>query len=262
MFTFKYWHCLMTACILVFCCSFFSAQKRPTLYLIGDSTVKNGVGRGDHGLWGWGSCLSEYFDTSRIRIENDAMGGTSSRTFLTKGLWSKVLNKLQEGDYLIMQFGHNDSGPLDDTSRARGTIKGIGNETKEIFNPITKQNETVHTYGWYLRKFVEEAKAKKVTVIICSPVPRNMWISDRIKRVDDTYGKWAKQTAASTSVYFIDLNKLIADSLDEGGPEQAKAYFTDIDHTHTNRAGAEFNTTSLVGGLRSLQGCSLINYLR
>jgi hypothetical protein len=75
----------------------------------------------------------------------------------------------EEGDFLIIQFGHNDSSPLNDDKRARGTIRGVGEETEEIDNLITKQHETVHTYGWYLRAFIREAKELGVTPIVCSP---------------------------------------------------------------------------------------------
>lgn len=141
-------------------------EKKPTLFFIGDSTVKNGRGDGGGNMWGWGDLMKPLFDTTKINIENHALGGTSSRTFLTRGLWDKVLVKIQKGDYLIMQFGHNDNGPLDDTSRARGTIKGVGDSAKEIYNPILKMQEVVHTYGWYLSKFVNDAKAKGATVFI------------------------------------------------------------------------------------------------
>src|SRR5205823_3799499 len=113
-------------------------KSKPTLFLIGDSTVKNGQGRGDGGLWGWGNFLWTYFDTTKISVKNNALGGTSSRTFQTQGLWDKVLANVQKGDFVMLQFGHNDSSPLDDTARARGTIRGHGNERKEIYNPITK----------------------------------------------------------------------------------------------------------------------------
>ena len=82
-------------------------------------------------------------------MKNRALGGTSSRTFQTKGLWEAVLKDLQKGDFVLMQFGHNDNGPMNDTLRARGTIKGVGEETEEIDNLITKQHEVVHSYGWY-----------------------------------------------------------------------------------------------------------------
>ena len=95
-------------------------STKPTLYIIGDSTVRNGSGKGSDGLWGWGSLLSTHFDTMRIHIENHAIGGRSSRTFLTEGRWDKIMARLQPGDFVIMQFGHNDGGAINDTTRARG----------------------------------------------------------------------------------------------------------------------------------------------
>jgi len=99
-------------------------KVKPTIWLIGDSTVKNGSGKGAGGLWGWGDYLYRQFDTTKISIKNNALGGRSSRTFISEGLWDKVLAKVKPGDYVIMQFGHNDAGAVNDTIRARGTIKG------------------------------------------------------------------------------------------------------------------------------------------
>ena len=70
---------------------------KPRLILIGDSTVKNGSGRGDGGLWGWGQVFAEQFDTTRIDIENHAIGGRSSRTFLTEGRWDTRARAAQAG---------------------------------------------------------------------------------------------------------------------------------------------------------------------
>jgi rhamnogalacturonan acetylesterase len=236
-------------------------KKKPVLYIIGDSTVKNGRGDGAGNMWGWGDMIAPLFDTSKIKIENDALGGTSSRTFLTKGLWDKVLNKIQKGDFLIMQFGHNDGSPLDDTARARGTIKGVGDESKEIYNPITKQQEVVHTYGWYLSKFVNDAKAKGATCFICSPIPRNDWKDGKVIRYNETsYGLWAKQTAASTGAGFIDLNSLIADEYDAIGIEKVKPFFPN-EHTHTSKSGADLNATCVVNGIKQLKKCKLKKYL-
>src|SRR6187431_1254174 len=106
--------------------AFTEINKKPVLYIIGDSTVRNGDGSGRNGQWGWGSVIDPFFDTSKISISNQALGGRSSRTFITEGRWDKVLATLQKGDYVMMQFGHNDASPLDDTARARGTIKGVG----------------------------------------------------------------------------------------------------------------------------------------
>src|SRR5215470_13271163 len=113
----------------------FFFQQKPTLYIIGDSTVKNGDGTGKDKLWGWGSYLAEYFDTDRIHVENHAIGGRSSRTFITEGRWDRILAVAKPGDFVLVQMGHNDGGPLDDAARARGSIRGTGEETKEIDNP-------------------------------------------------------------------------------------------------------------------------------
>jgi rhamnogalacturonan acetylesterase len=236
-------------------------DKRPTLFFIGDSTVKNGRGDGGGNMWGWGDLMKPLFDTTKIKLENHALGGTSSRTFLTKGLWDKVLAKLKKGDYLIMQFGHNDNGPLDDTSRARGTIKGVGDSAKQIYNPITKQEEWVHTYGWYLSKFVNEAKAKGATVFICSPIPRNDWKEGKVIRYNGTgYGLWAQQTAAATGAYFIDLNSLTADSYDAMGQEAVKPFFPN-EHTHTGKDGAALNAANIVKAIKEIKDCRLKKYL-
>jgi rhamnogalacturonan acetylesterase len=236
-------------------------KKKPTFYIIGDSTVKNGKGNGGGNMWGWGDLIAPFFDTTKINIENDALGGTSSRTFLTKGLWDKVLIKIQKGDFVIMQFGHNDSSPLDDTARARGTIKGVGDSAKQIYNPITKQDEVVHTYGWYLSKFVNDAKAKGAVAIICSPIPRNDWKDGKVIRYNaSSYGLWTKQTAASTKSFFIDLNSLTANAYDSLGQEKVKPFFPN-EHTHTGREGALLNALNVCNAIKLLEGCKLKNYL-
>jgi lysophospholipase L1-like esterase len=236
---------------------------KPVLYLIGDSTVKNGKDKGDGELWGWGHFLADHFDTTRIEVRNRALGGTSSRTYQTKGLWDSVLVKLQKGDYVIMQFGHNDGAPLDDTARARGTIKGISEEAKEIYNPITKQQETVHTYGWYLAKIIREAKAKGAIPVVCSPIPRNVWKDDKVSRNNEDYGLWAKQVAAREGVAFINLNDRVADIYDREGKDRVgNTYFGTKDHTHTLEAGAKLNAAEVVEGIRHIKELTLYQYLK
>jgi len=97
-------------------------KAKPTIYLIGDSTVKNGQGKGDGGLWGWGAYLDMFVDTNKVAVRNHARGGTSSSTYIDIGLWDNVFTRLKPGDYVIMQFGHNDNGLINDNFRARGTI--------------------------------------------------------------------------------------------------------------------------------------------
>jgi rhamnogalacturonan acetylesterase len=237
-------------------------KPRPTLYLIGDSTVKNGQGRGDGGLWGWGNYLPLAFDTTRLRVENDARGGTSTRTFRSQGLWEKVRAKIRPGDYVLMQFGHNDSSPLTDSTRARGTIKSNGDDSQEVFNYLTKQKETVHSYGWYLRQFVAEAKAQGATVVICSPIPRNEWSGGKVKRNTADYGRWAAEAARQSGATFIDLNQLIADRYDRASEAVVKStYFNATDHTHTIEAGAQLNAEAVADGIRAAKDLALKKYL-
>jgi lysophospholipase L1-like esterase len=237
-------------------------KERPTLYIIGDSTVKNGQGTGSGGQWGWGDFIAPYFDTTKIRIENDARGGTSSRTFQTGGLWDKVVANIKPGDYVIMQFGHNDGSPLDDTARARGTIKGIGEESKEIYNPIRKVQEVVHTYGWYMRKFINEAKAKGATAIVCSPIPRNDWKEGKVTRsTADGYAKWAEEVAKSEGVAYINLNDLVATKYEAMGADAVKPFFPG-DHTHTNIDGAKLNAQIVAEQIKIIKPGKLSSYLK
>ena len=236
-------------------------KPKPTIYLIGDSTVKNGSGKGEGGLWGWGNYLHTQFDTSKVTIRNYALGGRSSRTFISEGLWDKVLAKLKPGDYVLIQFGHNDSSPVNDNSRARGTLKGTGEETEEIDNILTKKHEIVNTYGWYIRKYISDTKAKGAIPVVCSLVPRNIWENGKVVRASQDYGKWAKETAEAGKTYFIDLNEIIAARYDPLGEKEVTAKFFLSDHTHTNEAGAIINAQAVAEGIRQLKGCKLKKFL-
>jgi rhamnogalacturonan acetylesterase len=236
-------------------------KQKPVFYIIGDSTVRNGDGSGKNGQWGWGSFMWEYFDTSRISVQNHAIGGRSSRTFITEGRWDKILLTLKKGDYVIMQFGHNDASPLDDTARARGVIRGIGEDSTEIWNPIRKIKEVVHTYGWYMRRYVRETKAKGATPIICSLVPRNNWKDGKVGRSDDAWALWAKQIAEEEGAYFIPLNALVADEYDKMGQEKVKALFHG-DNTHTSKEGAVLNTGIVATELKKINPTKLKKYLK
>ena len=103
--------------------------RLPTIFVIGDSTASNTEQKG------WGDHLGGYLDLTRVNVVNRARAGRSSRTFLTEGLWDKVKNELKAGDFVLIQFGHNDGGPPD-RDRARGSLPGIGEESKELRYPM------------------------------------------------------------------------------------------------------------------------------
>ena len=235
---------------------------KPTVYIIGDSTVKNGRGDGAGGLWGWGDPVVQFFDTAKIRLENHALGGTSSRTYRSKGLWDGVLQNIKPGDYVLMQFGHNDGGPVNDTVRARGTIRGTGDEVREIDNLITGQHEVVHSYGWYIRQYIIEAKEKGAIPVVVAPIPRNIWINGHVPRNDSTYGLWAREMADFEEATFINLNGMMASAMEKLGEEQVTGtYFYKKDHTHPGAKGAVLAASLVVEGLKESDGCLLKNYL-
>ena len=242
-------------------------RKLPMLFIVGDSTVHN-PGRGERG---WGDVIGKNFDTNKIRVENHALGGRSSRTFITQGYWDMVLAAAKPGDFVIVQLGHNDGGALNEEPpgskyplRARGTIRGLGEETQEIDNVLTKQHEVVHTYGWYLRKYISDAHAKGMTIILCSPIPHVPKVTVKAGDVEKSeYVRLSAAVAEAEKVPFIHLNKITMSRYDGMTPKEVKEkYFTPADDTHTSFAGAELNAQSVIEGLKELKDCPLNGFLK
>jgi lysophospholipase L1-like esterase len=258
----------------------------PSLVLIGDSTVRNGHGRGDQNQWGWGAPITDLFDPAKINVVNRAIGGLSSHSYISEGHWDFALEIIKPGDFVLIQWGHNDGGidlpgttPVSDQGllhgataasppagtpargpNFRGSLPGIGDETYDVADPRTGKMETVHTYGWYLRKYIADVRAKGATPILCSLVPRKIWVDGHIRRNTDTYGGWVKQVAEQEHAGFVDLNEIVAHRYDAMGPEAANGLFGDA-HTHTNWAGAAINAEAVVSGLRGMPGDPLAPYL-
>ncbi len=235
-----------------------SRQKgKPVLFTIGDSTVRN-EDKDDDSMWGWGSVIAELFDPDKITVENHAMAGRSARTFLDEGRWDKVYNALQPGDFVIMQFGHNDGGDIN-TGKARGELHGSGPESKVFKMEKTGINQVVYTYGWYIRKFIMDAKEKGAIPIVLSHTPRNKWKNGKIESNASNYGQWAKDAARQAGAYYIDLNAISGKKLQALGEEGTPEYYKK-DHTHTSKKGARLNAASIAEGLRATE-CPLQDYL-
>jgi lysophospholipase L1-like esterase len=234
----------------------FIAPSKPVFYIIGDSTTRNS----NRPQCGWGEVVGELFDTTRISISNQAMAGRSTRTFISEGRWDKVMSTIKAGDYFLVVFGHNEGSAPDTTKNGRrGVLKGIGEETKEL-TLKDGSKEVVHTYGWYLRKFVNEAKSKGAIPIIASMIPRNEFRDGKVMRAINDYGKWSAEVAAQTGTYFVDMNSITSDKYDKLGPDETKKLFPG-DHTHTNIDGARINAASVTEGLRMLKDCHLKDFL-
>ena len=228
-------------------------KGRPVLFTIGDSTVKN------KGMWGWGSVIADEFNLDKISVENCAMAGRSARTFLDEGRWDKVYEALQPGDFVLIQFGHNDAGAIN-TGKARAELRGSGEESKVFLMEKTGKYQVVYTFGWYLRKFIMDAQEKGAIPIVLSHTPRNKWKDGKIERNTDSFGKWTREAAEATGAYFIDLNKISADKLEKKGIEKTAAYYNH-DHTHTSLKGAHMNAESIAEGLKMVN-CPLKDYLK
>jgi len=230
--------------------------KLPTIFVVGDSTANNHA----NGALGWGDPFIGYFDLAKVNVLNRARAGRSSRTFITEGLWDKVLSEMKKGDIVLIQFGHNDGAAINDATRARGSLPGIGEETEEIDNLLTKKHEVVHTYGWYLSKMIADTRAKRAVPVLLSLTVRNIWKDGRVERGSSRFGQWAAEVAKSQEVEFINVTKIIADRYEQLGQERVQVLFGP-DHTHTSPAGAELNAELVVAGLKTLKHCAPCKYV-
>jgi len=238
-------------------------KGRPVVFTIGDSTMKNGKDDGSNNQWGWGHFFGDSFDSTKVSVENFALGGRSSRTFISEGLWDKVLSAVQPGDYVLIQFGHNDAGPYN-TGRARASLPGNGDKDTTVVMEATGKKVTINSFGWYMRKYAQDVKAKKATPILLSHIPRNMFTtkdSIAVNRNKEGFGAWTKEAAEMEKVPYIDANELIADELDKLGKDAIqKLYYGD--HTHTSKAGAILNAKIIAEGIRGSKNCQLKEALK
>ena len=255
-------------------------EGKPVVFITGDSTVKN-ADKDEDGMWGWGAVANTVFDESKIDIVNAAMAGRSCRSYLNEGRWDRVYNSLKPGDFVLIQFGHNDISPID-KPKYRGAI-ATASDTCHVYRmqaakeDLSKQNvidqklksntqagsyEVVFSFGWYLKKFIQDVREKGATPILVSLTPRNEWTNGKIERRNDTYGKWYREVAEATGVEFVDLHNITADFLDKkcGKKEKAMKYFNH-DHTHTSLLGAKTNAQSIAQGLRA-NNSPLAKYLK
>ncbi|MBR6287219.1 MAG: rhamnogalacturonan acetylesterase [Bacteroidaceae bacterium] len=242
--------------------------EKPRVFLCGDSTGKNEDKKPD-GMWGWGSQGYTVFDESKCTFINAAKAGRSTRTYLVENRWEEVYQSLRPGDYVLIQFGHNDIGGID-RDKERGVIS-CAKDTSHVYHLKSNgKNLVVYSFGWYLHKMIVDAKEKGAIPVVLSFTPRNEWHEGKgevrgrfypvfekkgrsyIERRSDNYiTEWAKQVADENGVEFVDVHNLTADFLDKkcGSKEKAMEYFNH-DHTHTSLKGARLNAQSVAKGLR------------
>lgn len=231
------------------------ASALPTLWIAGDSTVKN-----QGAMRGWGQDIATLLDTTKIQVVNRAIGGRSSRTFFNEGRWDDMLKTMKAGDIVLVQFGHNDVGALDERGKFRGSVKGIGDETQKVKKPDGSV-ESVHSYGWYLKHFARTAKAKGATVVLCSPVPHKKFDREgKFVRDWEQWRGWVKDCAAAEGVLYLDLADLVGNRYSAMTPAEVEALFADKG-THTNAAGSMLNARTVIDGLKALPDNPLAKFL-
>jgi len=220
----------------------------PAIFLVGDSTAE-----------GYGSSFVSFFDPSKVNVIRAGEGGRSARTYINQGIWARVLKQVRPHDIVLFQMGHNDASAISDTNRCRGDLKGIGEETQEVDNPLTHQHEVVHTFGWYMRQYIHDVQAKGATIIVMSYTPRNVWKDGHMVRDFGGYGAWAATVAKDAHVEFVDINSIIAAHFDELGEEKTKALYKDA--VHQTPPGWELYGAWTVSGLKAMPNSPFTPFL-
>ena len=218
------------------------APSRTTVFMIGDSTMADRPTPEQNPYRGWGQLLPSFFD-STVTVRNFAVNGRSTKSFIDQGRWAAVLGQLQRGDYVIIQFGHNDEKKEDS---ARYT------------DPAT-------SYRRNLERFVNEARAKGATPILCTSIVRRKF--DASGALVDTHGAYPEATrevARALDVPLVDLQRSTGELVSKAGPEGSKALFVWVapgawpmypkgvqDDTHLSLAGATAVARLAARGIRA-----------
>ena len=235
-----------------------------SIFLVGDSTASYHPDRMNEGaaaVQGWGVFMTAFFDPTKVNFVNVAKGGRSTRTFMSEGLWADVLKQIKPHDIVLLQLGQNDIFPVNDRV-ARGTIPGIGEESQEIDNQVTGKHEVVHTFGWYLRKYIQDTKAKGVMPIVMSLTTRDVWKDGKVEIGVNTYREDSYRVAlAEGHTDFVDVSAIVAAQYEKLGPEKTFGLFHTKEPVHINTAGAFLNAQLIVAGLKGLADAPVTPYL-
>lgn len=212
--------------MIICLCSFTGPQENITVYLIGDSTMSVKDPRA-YPETGWGMPFANFFERS-VKIDNRAKNGRSTRTFISENLWEQVKNSLLPGDYVFIQFGHND-------------------EVKEKTDRYTTPDQ----YRANLIRFVTESKAKNAIPILLTPVSRRKFENGQAVQTHEIYSAIVRQTAKELGVAMLDIDARSRELLQTFGTDDSKLLYLQlepgehpnypdgkIDNTHFNELGA------------------------
>ena len=217
-----------------------AAQGPVTVFLAGDSTMAPKL-ETKRPETGWGEHLQKHFDERRVRVENHAMNGRSTRTFIGENRWQAILDRLKPGDYVLIQFGHNDA-------------------SKEKIDRYTPPDD----YRRNLERFVAEVRARRATPVLLTPVMRRRFDKEGVFR--DSHGEYpdlVRRVAAEQKVALIDMHRRSERVLVKYGPDESRKLFLQLragespnypqgveDNTHFSPLGAGIMAGLAVEGIR------------
>ena len=227
------------------------ADEPVTVFIAGDSTAAPKL-ETKRPETGWGEQLQKHFDERRLRIDNHAANGRSTRTFISEGRWQALVEKVRAGDYVLIQFGHND-------------------ESKEKVDRYTPPDDFRHN----LERFVAEVRAKRATPVLLTPVMRRRFDKDgKFYDVHGEYPDLTRRVAAEQKVVLIDMHRMSEKVLVKYGPEESRKLFLQLkpgenpnypqgveDNTHFNPLGADIMAALAVDGFRE-QRLRLVKFLK
>ena len=240
-----------TIILLLFLSGSALAKKPIVIYLAGDSTMaqKQPDKRPETG---WGEQLQKFFSQDKVRIENQAQNGRSTKSFIAEGRWQAIVDKLKKGDYVFIQFGHND-------------------ESKDKGDRYTPPAE----FRQNLIKFITEVKAKQAIPVLLTPVMRRRF--DKEGKFYDTHGEYpdiVRSVAVEAKVALIDMHRKSEQVIKQYGNEESRKLFLQLkpgehpnypkgieDNTHFSPLGAELMAAQAVAGIRE-QKLGLAKYLK
>jgi lysophospholipase L1-like esterase len=222
--------------------AFQPSEKKPmTVYLVGDSTMSIKDTR-KYPETGWGMPFAHFFD-DKVRVENHAKNGRSTKTFFSENLWLPVVNNLKEGDWVFIQFGHNDESP-----------EKVGRYT------------TPQEYKANLTRYIKESRSKGANPVLLTPVARRSFnAGGKIQATHGEYSELARTVAREQQVPLIDMDKKSQQLLQEFGPEYSKLLFLQLkpgehpnypngveDNTHFSELGARLIAQIVLAEVKAL----------
>ncbi|MBS1918826.1 MAG: rhamnogalacturonan acetylesterase [Bacteroidetes bacterium] len=225
-------------------------RNKITVFIAGDSTAANKEVKA-YPETGWGMPFAYFFD-STVTVDNRAKNGRSTRTFISEGLWKKLIDDVKEGDYVLIQFGHND-------------------EVKEKTDRYTPPDE----FKINLARFITETRNKKAIPVLITPVTRRQFDSaGNIKETHKLYSDIVREVAQQYNVALIDLDEKSRALVQKFGPENSRLLYMQLepgehpnypegrnDNTHFNELGARKMAELVLWSIKDLH-LDLANHIR